>query len=459
MRVVSKGIGALTLCWVLLVACNPLLSSSSDSGQSDPGSPDGESSGSVELLNRAYFSLTDDDSEYLVILRVDGDPTFTDTLWSERQIPELGSRVTGLTYGDGVWVLVQERGPILRSEDTLTWVSADGMFSELDFESVAFSDGVYMAVTRDGLVFVSRDRARSWRQVPHTTDFEAASVFQNRGADGVFLIGLSDGRIYRSTDYGETWTDTGESTMTMISNFRYLGDHRWLAAGGSGVVYSEDHGEQWKQATHSSSSTALRGIAVEDGSAYILGNNGGPIFEIDSMTSDSTLSSAGRNASYLEVGHGVLVAATGGTSQYGALIRYSTDGGDSWDGSTEFDGELGRTWAALRQRGILLFGLGTVGETATGTLLASTPLVETEYRDSVHRVDVDVVTGSSAAEIAFAIADAIDEQTPHNAEATGNEIRVSSDSATEIDVHDVDTGFEFGDSSADSVITVQTSDQ
>ena len=91
-----------------------------------------------------------------------GDPTFIAADWNTREINALSSRVTGLAYGESTWTLVQENGPILWSDDTVAWHRGHGApASEVAYESVAFTDGLFMAVTRTGEVYTSSDGAHT----------------------------------------------------------------------------------------------------------------------------------------------------------------------------------------------------------------------------------------------------------------------------------------------------------
>ena len=457
MRMAVRAFGVLGLVLVNIAACSPLLGGGSGSGEADTREWD---LASAEALNRRYFSLADGESTHLVILRVNNDPTFTDTAWNAPEIPALNSRITGLAYGQGTWVLVQEDGPTLWSSDTVTWVAAEGLFPGSRFESVGFTDGVFMAVTNEGAVYVSLDRARGWQEVQHSADFKSP-VFQNRGADGVFLIGLADGNIYRSTDHGETWNRTGENTAGSISNFRYLGDDRWLGAGGRGIVYSDDHGQSWVQLygepASSATATALRGIAVHNNTAYVLGRDGGVTVDLASMEPGSPFPAAGPTGSYLEAARGVLIAGTGGSSSQDPL-RYSADGAQTWSNAARPEAAVGQAWAALHERSIWLFGYGISGSSGAGALLVSKPLVETAYREDLSRVVVELAAGSSAAEVAAQLALAIGEQTPYIAESNGEQVRVSPGPEGQIQAADVDTGFRFHEAAGDALIGVRAPD-
>ena len=184
-----------------------------------------------------------------------------------------------------------------------------GIFAPLDPEkgkhrgvvySIAPSskDGnVIWAGTDDGLVHVTRDGGKTWKNVtpPGLTPWSKVSLLEASGFDAgtayaaVNRFRLDDLRphIYRTRDYGGTWVETvhGISESAVVNAVREDPKHKGLLFAGTerGVFVSFDDGGEWQPLQLNLPTSSVRDLVVH-GDDLVVGTHGRSFWILDDIS-------------------------------------------------------------------------------------------------------------------------------------------------------------------------------
>jgi photosystem II stability/assembly factor-like uncharacterized protein len=159
------------------------------------------------------------------------------------------------------------------------------------------SEQVIWAGTDDGLIHVTGDGGRNWRNVtpPGLAPWSKVSImdashFDTLGAyAAINTFRLDDLRphIYRTHDGGRTWTHitTGIDSGAVINVVREDPVRRGLLYAGSetGVWVSFDDGDHWQSLRVNMPATSIRDLVVKDGD-LVVGTHGRGFWILDDIT-------------------------------------------------------------------------------------------------------------------------------------------------------------------------------
>jgi len=177
-----------------------------------------------------------------------------------------------VTYGNGLWVAVGDRGSIVTSPDTMNWtILKDPARSRYHLIAVAFGGGRFVAVGADhlGHAFASSDGANwSHTKLPDLSYIPAGIVFGN----GRFLTTGGDGRVDVSTD-GVNWTRTTPRDSNWNAQSVAYAHGRFLVPFRDGVLSSRD-GTKWVRDFLRSGTERIRGLAYRNGTYVAVGLDG-----------------------------------------------------------------------------------------------------------------------------------------------------------------------------------------
>lgn len=184
-------------------------------------------------------------------------------------------------YLGGKFIAVGKNGTILTSSDGTTWtVRTSG--TTLELKGIAYSGGKYVVVGGDdnwAKVIRVSDDAETWSNV----DAPGITVSLNTVAfgDGVFITLTKNGAAFTSSD-GATWSgaESLDSSSKYPTDLIYAGG-KFAAVGGSGEIYlSSDKGGNWS-IVKSDFGQYNRGIAYGGGNFIAVGDLGNIIASAD----------------------------------------------------------------------------------------------------------------------------------------------------------------------------------
>jgi hypothetical protein len=190
--------------------------------------------------------------------------------WTPRTSGGWTYRLTGVTYGNGIFVVVGTEGAVLTSSDGISWtVKFVPLGSWGSFQGVAYGNGTFVAVgsTRDwangdllgpsSTIFASRDGS-TWTLAHsgHPYDYLINAVTYG---NGTFVAVGSDGTILTSAD-GKSWKVIHLSIKFGLGGVTY-GNGTFVAVGSDvvpkyvdghgpsydGVILTSTDGVNWKQ--------------------------------------------------------------------------------------------------------------------------------------------------------------------------------------------------------------------
>lgn len=182
--------------------------------------------------------------------------------------------LTGVSYGNGVFVAVGKDGTVLTSENGVEWVSVDLGIND-NFTSIAFGNGRFAAATELQTRTGNKISVGPYRTTTSSDGFSWTAPVEYKGnmssmiwKNGRFW-GASASRIYSSSD-GVTWKTQLVDLKLGIGRIVDGGDV--LIGIGNGLLTSDD-GESWKPVV-SGTTSSLRSVTFAKGSYVAVGADG-----------------------------------------------------------------------------------------------------------------------------------------------------------------------------------------
>ncbi len=242
----------------------------------------------------------------------------------------------GIAYGNNMWVAVGLSGALATSPDGLTWTTRTPPGAALNWSSVTYSNGVFIAVSSNSSnnnIMRSTDGINwSLSTITTTTSWRRAAY-----GNGTWVVVGASSAAY-STDNGVTWT-MGSPPVTTWNSVAF-GNDTFVAVATSGQIMSSTNGINWTSRTPSTGGLSLRSVEF-----------GGGVFTIAANSQTAMYSSNGINwsdgympdsrtwiASAYGAGRLVTIASTGtATTRY----AYSDCGSIAGDSSPIPSGAIG----------------------------------------------------------------------------------------------------------------------
>ena len=188
------------------------------------------------------------------------------TTWSVTSIPA-AQALSGLTYGNGKWVAVDDR---FLTEDRIavfqstsngaSWSQVTTNIPYYQTTGIAYGNGTYVIVGYGGFVATSPD-ANAWTQRSFGSSSDQG-ILNVAFGNGVFLASTNAGGIYRSTD-GIAWTHIAVSPNA-ISAIAY-GNGIFTTAGQTSAMYSSPDGITWTRHVVPGASTNFAAVTFGNG--------------------------------------------------------------------------------------------------------------------------------------------------------------------------------------------------
>ncbi|RLA02322.1 MAG: hypothetical protein DRQ47_06925, partial [Gammaproteobacteria bacterium] len=248
-----------------------------------------------------------------------------------------------VAYGNGVFVAVDNSNEVIRSTDFgLNWTTvADAEFNQ--WYSVAYGNGVFVSVSRTGTnrTMRSTDLGLTWTAVAATEDNKWYSVAYG---DGVFVAVAEGGTntVMRSTDFGLNWTavDAGGTYWDSVA----YGNGVFVSVSQLGkIMRSTDLGLNWTTIGEPESNTWYS-VAYGNGVfVAVAGTGTNRIMRSTDLGLTWTAVAATEDNTWYSVAYGsgtFIATAISGTNR----TMRSTDGGISW---TVFPATSDNDWRSI----------------------------------------------------------------------------------------------------------------
>lgn len=162
--------------------------------------------------------------------------------WAMQNIGEINVYLSDLTYGNGKFVIIGDKGTILTSTDAISWTQQDSG-TTIELQKIIFADNKFIILTKGGLILTSPDTIH-WNK--QTT--ESDNLFSITFGSGKFVATGSMGIILTSTD-GITWTKQVSRTNYYLYKVVYA-NGQFITIGMRGTILTSPNGITWtKQAS------------------------------------------------------------------------------------------------------------------------------------------------------------------------------------------------------------------
>jgi hypothetical protein len=217
-----------------------------------------------------------------------------------RQTSGTSDWLKGVAYGNGLFVAVGGRGAILTSPDGVTWTAqTSGTGNSLS--GVAYGDGTFVAVGVGGTILTSPDGVTWTQRASGTSNWLEGVTY----GDGLFVVVGLGGAILTSPD-GVTWTAQTSGTGNGLLGVTY-GDGLFVAVGWNGTILTSPDGVSWTQRT-SGTRNSLSGVTHGDGLFVAVGSGGAILTSPDGVTWTAQASGTSNPLLGVTYGNGRFVA-------------------------------------------------------------------------------------------------------------------------------------------------------
>ena len=168
------------------------------------------------------------------------------TTWTERT-SGTSEQLYAVTYGDGLFVTVGENATILTSSDGTTWKERDGLRSKWAIpkylKGVTYRKKLFVAVGRNGLILNSPD-GTTWKERKSGIGHNLVGVTY---ANGMFVSVGKNGKIVTSFD-GNWWVKRTYVLETWLNGVTH-GNDTFVTVGDNGIILTSSDGISWTKIT------------------------------------------------------------------------------------------------------------------------------------------------------------------------------------------------------------------
>lgn len=177
------------------------------------------------------------------------------------------SQLSGLTFGEGLFVATGSGGEILVSPDGSNWARPEDTGTTATLSCAVYGNGRFVAAGTGGTVVVSDD-AITWSEHSSPTANWIRGLAYH---DGLYVAVGLNGVIMSSSD-GKTWVESPDSgTYASIPSVTY-GAGKFVAADKTGQILTSVDGKNWLLADDRTE--PLSGIHYNYGIFVVAGTNG-----------------------------------------------------------------------------------------------------------------------------------------------------------------------------------------
>lgn len=218
--------------------------------------------------------------------------------WTERTLGTFSGRAQGnlaqVTYGNNVWVVVgsdvgaSNAHYAARSTDNgVTWSKVDLGFSTTNANAVSFGNGLFIAVSNNGLLSTSAD-GLTW--TARTSGFATTAIYDIKYANGRWVaVGASKQGF--SVD-GITWGQYGVVVAVNTNNLVWNGTRFVATVANSAAIYTTDGTTQFALVTTTGTISSTPNVTAHT-QTFISSNGSGTLVKMNTggtinLSTDST---------------------------------------------------------------------------------------------------------------------------------------------------------------------------
>ena len=225
--------------------------------------------------------------------------------------------LSGITYGNGKYIVVGSQGKVLTSIDGESW-SPQTLGTAPSYPNlidVIYAGGQYVIVGSGGTIYTSNDGSSWVKRSSGLTDYQTLSSISYGNGKYVAVAG---GKTLTSTD-GINWS--GTSTNLYSTNSICFDSSGFVTT--SGIIYHSIDGTNWTKADKPSSQAIsyISDIQFLDGQYVAVGNG----FMVSSDGVAWNRKNDNEVLNRISYGNGIYVGI-GNSKTYSTIVKTSTDG-------------------------------------------------------------------------------------------------------------------------------------
>ncbi len=145
--------------------------------------------------------------------------------------PVTQANLSDITYGQGVFLAVGQRGTILTSKNGLIWRNSQYLIGT-DWQAVDYRDGLFCLIGRKGELAVSEDGISFWQIHDLASDLLDLVMLSRHQ----IICLAADGRFYITNDAGQTWQRSAIETGMHSKVISQAGKDKIISAGDKGQL-------------------------------------------------------------------------------------------------------------------------------------------------------------------------------------------------------------------------------
>ncbi len=189
--------------------------------------------------------------------------------WTSKILGPVEFGLTGVTYGNGIFIAFDPLDFIFISRNGVDWSSSPGRFKAL-----TYGGGIFWGIGSDNTVQTSPDGVTWTAETSKIADTLNAVSYGN----GTF-VAVGEHTILTSTD-GETWTQrmswvAGENNYLKLFEGVTCGNSTFVVVGAYGTIVTSSDGVTWTARTSSVTSESLGAVAYGDDTYVAVGQGSG----------------------------------------------------------------------------------------------------------------------------------------------------------------------------------------
>lgn len=163
-----------------------------------------------------------------------------------------------------IWT-VGNNSKILRSRDGGVTNEKQHVDIDTNLQGIAAWDTERaVAVGNDGVVIITSDGGKTWKQVPAPRSKIANKLLRVRIFDNIAWTTGEFGAVLSSRDYGATWQRALEEEDVAYNDICFIGEKGWIVGEFGYIKTTDDGGKTWRSLPGPEEELSLMSLAFKD---------------------------------------------------------------------------------------------------------------------------------------------------------------------------------------------------